>query len=170
MAKHYIRLDGELIIKGFSDDFEQPEEGDICIVENGGRQFQLFGKTNPSVLDQDGFSLYKYIEESELIKKATPNEQPGYTAFIATKEIADSKISKLSQIKSNTVKESGMTFDADEDSQNRIQRAITALTLNQGESIDWILSDNSVEEVSLDILKNVLEKSFTAQSNIWTKE
>lgn len=37
MYKHYIRLDSVgRVIKGFSDAFEQPEETDICINEDGG--------------------------------------------------------------------------------------------------------------------------------------
>ena len=29
--KHYIRLDGNVVIKGFSDAFETPLDTDICI-------------------------------------------------------------------------------------------------------------------------------------------
>jgi len=51
MSKHYIRLDGEKIIWAFSDAFEKPIEGDICINEEGGRHYNLqifddFGRYN----------------------------------------------------------------------------------------------------------------------------
>lgn len=40
--KHFIRLDAQKnIIKAFSSAFEQPEDGDICVEENGIRQYSL---------------------------------------------------------------------------------------------------------------------------------
>jgi len=83
MTKHYIRLDGEFITKGFTDAFEQPKEGDICINENGQRHFELFEKTNPSIMDSDGFSLYKYVNDK--IIPATQEEQPQYIEIIQQK-------------------------------------------------------------------------------------
>lgn len=62
--KHYIRLEGNKIIKGFSDVFEQPQDGDICIGE-GGRHFELNGQCNPPLAD-GGVYLYKY-ENGEII-------------------------------------------------------------------------------------------------------
>lgn len=63
MYKHYIRLDSAgRIIKGFSSAFEHPQEGDICINEDGGYQFRLAsdGQENPPLMDMDGIPLYKY--------------------------------------------------------------------------------------------------------------
>ncbi|NHN31119.1 hypothetical protein G9U52_14870 [Paenibacillus sp. S3N08] len=38
--KHYIRInENSLIIKRFSSAFEQPEGGDICVNEDGGRHY-----------------------------------------------------------------------------------------------------------------------------------
>lgn len=59
--KHYIRLDGESqVIYGFSDAFDEPLDTDVCINEDGGRHFVLFGETNPS-LRADRW-LYKYVD------------------------------------------------------------------------------------------------------------
>lgn len=60
--KHYIRLDGNKIIKGFSDAFEQPLESDVCINEQGGYQFRLFvgGIENPALINMQGCHNYKY--------------------------------------------------------------------------------------------------------------
>jgi enolase len=63
--RHYIRLDGNLIVKAFSDAFEQPEEGDICVNENGGRHFNL------DLYREDGLPRYKYDYENELILETT---------------------------------------------------------------------------------------------------
>ena len=63
MYKHYIRLDNtDRIIKGFSDVFEPPLGGDICINVDGGYQFRLEpdGEENPMLTDYDGIPLYKH--------------------------------------------------------------------------------------------------------------
>ena len=69
MSKHYIRIDNNRIItKGFSTDFEKPQENDICINEDGGRHFELLGQINPSLLNMQGVYLYKY-ENGEITKR-----------------------------------------------------------------------------------------------------
>ena len=62
MAKHYIITD-ELgrILRGFSDDFEQPDANAICICEDGGRHFQLNGVVNPPMIDTSGIPKYKLV-------------------------------------------------------------------------------------------------------------
>lgn len=63
--KHYIRLcDNNVIIKGFSDAYESPTELDICINEQGGRQFQINGSYNTDLKTMDGAHLYKYVNET----------------------------------------------------------------------------------------------------------
>jgi len=77
MAKHYIRLDGTTIIKGFSDAFETPEETDILINEDGGRHFEIEIDseilTNPSLIDDSG--KYKYKYESDTVSEKTESEK-----------------------------------------------------------------------------------------------
>ena len=61
--KHYVRIDEEKrIIKGFSDAFEQPQENDIVINEQGGRHFRLpfENRVNPPLKTDEGIPLYKY--------------------------------------------------------------------------------------------------------------
>jgi hypothetical protein len=61
LSKHYIRLDNQnRIIKGFSDEFEQPLIADVCINEDGGRQFELNDIVNPSFINEKGIYIYKY--------------------------------------------------------------------------------------------------------------
>jgi len=61
MAKHYIITD-ELgrILRGFSDDFKQPDANAICINEDSGRHFELNGVINPPLIDMNGISLFKF--------------------------------------------------------------------------------------------------------------
>lgn len=63
MAKHYVRLkeNTDIIIHGFSDSFEKPLDTDTCINENGGRQFELLGKSNPILVNSDGVHLYRLV-------------------------------------------------------------------------------------------------------------
>ena len=61
MAKHYIITDNTgQILRGFSDDFEQPDANAICINEDGGRHFELNGVINPPMTDYNGTPLYKF--------------------------------------------------------------------------------------------------------------
>lgn len=42
MYKHYIRTnEAGTVVHGFSDAFEQPQDGDILVLENGPRHFHL---------------------------------------------------------------------------------------------------------------------------------
>lgn len=71
MNKHYIRLDvNNNIIKGFSDAFETPLETDICICEDGGRQFELGGFVNPCLCDDCACYMYKRVDNSLYAKTA----------------------------------------------------------------------------------------------------
>ena len=61
MAKHFITTDETgRVLRGFSDDFEQPEASAICINEDGGRHFELNGVINPPMTGYNGTPLYKY--------------------------------------------------------------------------------------------------------------
>ena len=71
--KHYIRVNAEgMIIKGFSDAFEQPIEGDILINEKGGRHFEINGETNPSLFDNNMCHIFRF--ENNTIRKSTEDE------------------------------------------------------------------------------------------------
>ena len=61
MAKHFI-ITGDVgrVLRGFSDDFEQPTDGAICINEDGGRHFELDGVINPPMTDYSGTPLYSF--------------------------------------------------------------------------------------------------------------
>ena len=64
--RHYIRMDdGNRIVYGFSDAFQQPQEGDICINAQGSYQFRLFpgGEENPPLRDVCGVPLYYWDGE-----------------------------------------------------------------------------------------------------------
>lgn len=65
----YIRVDlSNNIVKGFSDVFESPIEGDICIDESNTRHFYIGEDINPPLCDIAGTYFYKYVDNT-IIKK-----------------------------------------------------------------------------------------------------
>ena len=62
MYKHYIRVNGDIVIYGFSSEFELPLDTDICINENGGRQFELLGEVNPQLVNDNGTHRFRCVK------------------------------------------------------------------------------------------------------------
>ena len=69
--KHYIRVENEIVVKGFSTAFGTPLDTDICINEKGGRHFEINREINPPLLNENGCHLYRYVTE---LRKATEEE------------------------------------------------------------------------------------------------
>ena len=62
MANHYVVVnDNGVVLRGFSTDFEQPNDGDVCINEDGGRHFEINGVINPLMTNDDGVLIYKIV-------------------------------------------------------------------------------------------------------------
>ena len=75
MAKHYIITDGaDRILRGFSTDFEQPDESAICINEDCGRHFELNGVINPPMTDYNGVPLYMFDGKQVVARSAAEIE------------------------------------------------------------------------------------------------
>lgn len=66
------------------------------------------------------------------------------------------------------VEVSGKLFDGDEDSQNRMNRAITALTVAKVPSTMWKLADNTWASVTLEELATALLLSGLKQTELWS--
>ena len=92
MAKHYIISDESgRVLRGFSDDFEQPDANSICINEDGGRHFELNGVINPPMTDYSGVPLYK-IDGDEVVDRTQEEidvDKPVATPAITTPSIED---------------------------------------------------------------------------------
>ena len=65
MYKHYIRLNGDQIVHGFSTAFEQPEPGDIEVYTGDERHF------NQTWIDDDGIYLFEYRGSKIMPRKRT---------------------------------------------------------------------------------------------------
>lgn len=84
--KHYIRVDAQnRIIAGFSDAFKPPLDTDICIADDGGRHFKLFGVVNPQLINEQGISIYKYVNGD--IKRRSVEEIQTDTNLLPPTEI-----------------------------------------------------------------------------------
>ena len=62
----------------------------------------------------------------------------------------------------------GIVFDADEESQNRMARAILALQINEVPTTEWILSNNATVTVTVAELGEALRLAGQEQTKIWT--
>lgn len=77
------------------------------------------------------------------------------------------KLERNKEISELTVEVNGKVFNADQTSQNRIQGAITHLELTGNGSKKWVLADNSVQDVTLDELKEAYTKALDIQDEVW---
>ncbi len=75
------------------------------------------------------------------------------------------KSNRTKNIKNLTVVVDNMEFDACEDSQNRLARAV--LSNSSDTIIRWKLADNSVAIVTCEQLKQVLKATTDAQTSMW---
>lgn len=85
-------------------------------------------------------------------------------------EIAIEKIEKAKNERANIVSQiivevDGMLFDGDETSQDRMARSIVALDLS--ETVQWVLADNTIAQVTKEQLREALRKAGEAQTAIW---
>lgn len=78
MAKHYIRInENNEIIKSFSTDFEQPEQDDICVNEDGDRHYNLAIRTDDMQyrLKYIANEIIEKTEEELILPPLTESEQ-----------------------------------------------------------------------------------------------
>jgi len=87
-------------------------------------------------------------------------------AGVAAQAMAQAKIDRAVAVSSIVVTTtSGNEFDGHEDAQNRMARAIAML--NEGETIAWVLADNTIATVTRDELKEALRLSGEAMAQLW---
>ena len=86
-------------------------------------------------------------------------------AAIAMQEAKDARQAEVQALTVATA--SGRTFDGNEDAQNRMSRACTAL--NPQEETLWVLADNTPAMISREELQEALRLAGAAQTAIWVK-
>ena len=86
---------------------------------------------------------------------------------LAEQALAKAKAERAEAVSQITVEVDGFVFDGDEVSQERMARSIVAL--DDGETIVWVLHDNSIAQVSKEQLKTALRLAGQKQTELWTK-
>lgn len=86
--------------------------------------------------------------------------------------LAEAKNERAEAVSKITVEVDGMTFDGDEKAQTRIGRTVAAavalgMDLNT-EKRTWVLADNSVAQVTINQLVQVLRLAGDKQTELWT--
>lgn len=103
-------------------------------------------------------------QEAEQLANMTQEEKDSLELFLAKEERAQA-------VSNITVELDGMVFDGNEDSQSRMGRTIAAavaLGLDlETEKRTWVLADNSVVEVTIAQLAQVLKLAGDAQTALW---
>lgn len=118
--------------------------------------YESIGMTQMEV--EQGFDGNWYLQGYAPVK---PQEQ------IEAEALAQAKSERANAVENITVEVDGMIFQGDEMSQLRIARAIIAL--EDGETITWVLADDTIVKVSKEQLKQVLRKAGEKQTELWTK-
>ena len=101
-----------------------------------------------------GWLIYKTPEPSEAEKLETERQQ-----------FKIDRAQAVQQIKVTTA--AGNTFDGDEISQGRMARAILAMP--EGETVLWVLHDNTAIEASGGELREALALAGTEQARLWVQ-
>lgn len=108
------------------------------------------------------------VEESEKGGWWLKGKAPTFTdeeiiekEFVADKQIRDNEMTSL------TIEVDGYVLQADEESQNRMVRAI--LALQKKETIQWVTADDELVMISKEQLEQALRKAVEAQTEIWGK-
>lgn len=108
-----------------------------------------------------GVRCFKIVE----IPAPTPEE-------VQAQQLAQAKQDRAEAVSKITVEVDGMTFDGDEKAQTRIGRTVAAavalgMDLNT-EKRTWVLADNSVAQVTINQLVQVLRLAGDKQTELWT--
>lgn len=78
------------------------------------------------------------------------------------------KVARQQAVDAITVEVGGLVFDGDEDSQNRMARAVAAADL-MTDTTEWILADNTIAMVSVQTIKIACRLAGEEQTRIWNE-
>ncbi|MGS3142211.1 DUF4376 domain-containing protein [Aeromonas sanarellii] len=89
-------------------------------------------------------------------------------AAAAERGYLDWKAEREERVRAIVVEVDGLRFDGDEDSQNRMTRAVAAADL-MTETTEWTLADNTIAMVSVQALKTACRLAGEEQTRIWNE-
>lgn len=115
--------------------------------------------------DKHGSPAREMKELGALPDGASLTEPEPTAEEVAAQELAQAKAERADAVSKIIVTVDGMAFDGDEESQQRVARSIIAL--EDGETMPWVLYDNTIAEVTKEQLKQVLRLAGQKQSELW---
>lgn len=104
------------------------------------------------------------VRRFQIVKAPDPTPEE-----IEAKKLAEAKAERAKSVAAIKVEVDGMIFDGDEESQQRLTRAIQVAEITGLESTQWVLADNTVATVTVAQAKQALAKAMLAQGELWTK-
>jgi len=110
--------------------------------------------------DEQGVLHTRAEQEAEAIAKDV--EEKAAQALAAAKAARQVEVDAI-----KVTMVAGNTFDGNEDAQNRMGRAVTSM--EPGDTIPWVLADNTVAVVGRDELKEALRLAGAAMATIWVR-
>lgn len=106
------------------------------------------------------------IEQAQAEAEAEYNKPEN----VAARQLEAAKAERAALVEKATVTIDGLVFDADEESQNRLSRGITAalaLGLAPEETTEWTLADNSSAFVTVQQMAKALLAAGQYQTSVW---
>lgn len=85
---------------------------------------------------------------------------------ILAEKLLHAKSIRAAYVSKIVVEVDGMKFDGDETSQDRMARSVVALN-DDSETVQWVLADNTIAQVTRIQLKQALRLAGEAQTAIW---
>lgn len=106
----------------------------------------------------------------QLFKDAAAGKFGPIAAWIDNRDYyGEWKIERAAKVAAIVVEVDGMLFDGDENSQNRMGRAV-AIADGLEDEVSWTLADNTVAQVTVAQLKQALVLASLEQTRIWNEE
>lgn len=138
----------------------------VKIKEGSNKVLALSDGANVNFLKKLGF-VEREVEESEKGGWYLKGFAPKFTEEeLAAKELLKAKEERAEYVSKIVVEVDGMKFDGDETSQDRMARSVVALN-DDTETVQWVLADNTIAQVTRVQLKQALRLAGEAQTAIW---
>lgn len=104
------------------------------------------------------------IRRFQIVKAPYPTPEE-----IEAQELEQAKAERAAAVAAIKVEVDGMIFDGDEESQQRLTRAIQVAEITGMDSTQWVLADNTVATVTVEQAKQALAKAMLTMGELWTK-
>lgn len=111
------------------------------------------------------------VVDGGAVKEGSVYKRVWNVVALSEEKIAENKLNAAKQLRTQQVSEikvttaSGKVFDGDETAQDRMARAISSM--EDSDTVTWVLADNTVVNVTRAELKEALRLAGLAQTAIW---